>query len=201
MHVSSNLGVVFNLPQFPCSFYPNLFFPKKWRPPELTCNIILATIKSSSSEDNAPPWLCLRWCECGFHLAQFPSQYSHQILFSSKKKTHRIIQRVLYFKCFFFFHGGSMIRHLELCTCNPKAPTSSPNTQTTTCSGIVLSNPQPGLWITNYWFTSYKLLWFLTMLYSTELFIPLSLKIPIRGGDDIKCYNYYYIIIVIITGF
>ena len=91
----------------------------------------------------------------------------------------------------FFFHGGSMIRHLELCTCNPKAPTSSPNTQTTTCSGIVLSNPQPGLWITNYWFTSYKLLWFLTMLYSTELFIPLSLKIPIRGGDDIKCYKYY----------
>ena len=39
------------------------------------------------------------------------------------------------------------------------------------------------------------------MLYSTELFIPLSLKIPIRGGDDIKYYNYYYIIIVIIAGF
>ena len=85
MHVYSNLGVVFNLPQFPFSIYPNLFFPKKWRPPELTCNIILATIKSSSSEDNAPPWLCLRWCECGFHLAQFPSQYSNQNLFLSKK--------------------------------------------------------------------------------------------------------------------
>ena len=130
----------------------------------------------------------------------FPHSIHTKFCFCLKKKTHRIIQRVLYFKCF-FFHGGSMIRYLELCTCNPKAPTSSPNTQTTTCSWIVLSNPQPGLWITNYWFTSYKLLWFWTMLYSTELFIPLSLKIPIRGGDDIKCYNYYYIIIVIITGF
>lgn len=132
---------------------------------------------------------------------QFPSQYSNQNLFLSKKTRPTESYREYCILSLFFFHGGSMIRHLELCTCNPKAPTSSPNTQTTTCSWIVLSNSKPGLWITNYRFTPYQLLWFLTMLYSTELFIPLSLKIPIRGGDDIKYYNYYYIIIVIIAGF